>query len=317
MQLTRSADWVGTRAHRSGWPFVMQAVQRFADNTGVLVDDFCEQTFAYNPKSKDNKHIQRHLQNPWVGILHHPLQINSPLKHDKSHELINIGTRLDWQKCLPTLKGVVVLSNTLQSFVENWLRVPVVTIKHPTDLQCEQFNFAKWQNDRMIICVGFFLRDTRILHRVVQPATYIFTRCKPFLDWMKRRDRKLAQSQHKSEIKSTNVADFDFLDNYNYDRVLARSVVVSWFYGAAANNTIVECIARNTPIIVNRLPSVVEYLGEDYPLYANNTNEIHKLIQDHSRINLAHMYLKHFINKDYLNANNFAKQLQDFTERVI
>jgi hypothetical protein len=40
-------------------------------------------------------------------------------------------------------------------------------------------------------------------------------------------------------------------------------------YDATSNNAIVECIIRNTPIIVNKLPGVVDYLGENYPLYFN------------------------------------------------
>lgn len=311
MQLTRAADWVGTRAHRSGWPFVMQAVQRYSNNQGILVDDFCEQTFAYNPQSKDSKHIAKHLSNPWVGILHHPLSITSPIKHDASHQLINIGTRLDWQRCQSNLRGIVVLSDTLQQFVQEWLRVPTITIKHPTDLHCPQFDFDKWNDDKQIVCVGFFLRDTRILHRTTQPRYYTFSRCKPFLDWMRRRDRKLAHLEKKSELHTTQVNDLPFLDNHKYDKTLASSVVVTWLYGAAANNTVVECIARNTPIVVNKLPSVVEYLGEEYPLYASNTQEIWRHITNVDKIKAAHEHLKQ-LDKSYLDANNFAINLNKF-----
>jgi hypothetical protein len=46
---------------------------------------------------------------------------------------------------------------------------------------------------------------------------------------------------------------------------------------ANAHNTIVECIKFNTPIIINKLPAVVEYLGEDYPLYYKNVDELEML----------------------------------------
>lgn len=48
-------------------------------------------------------------------------------------------------------------------------------------------------------------------------------------------------------------------------------------FNSSANNTILECIARNTPIIVRTNPAIVEYLGENYPLYFESLNDLNKL----------------------------------------
>ena len=53
----------------------------------------------------------------------------------------------------------------------------------------------------------------------------------------------------------------DRVSDDEYDARLASSVVFLALDGAPANTTVVECIARNTPVMVNRLPGVVEYLG--------------------------------------------------------
>ena len=45
-------------------------------------------------------------------------------------------------------------------------------------------------------------------------------------------------------------------------------------------NTVIECIVRCTPIIINPLDSVVEYLGNEYPLYYTNMVSAVKLIHD-------------------------------------
>ena len=42
---------------------------------------------------------------------------------------------------------------------------------------------------------------------------------------------------------------------------------------ASANNAVIECIARGTPLLVNPLPAVVEYLGADYPFYFHSLEE--------------------------------------------
>ena len=44
---------------------------------------------------------------------------------------------------------------------------------------------------------------------------------------------------------------------YRYDCLLSENVVTIELFDASANNVIVECIARNTPIVVNRHPAVV------------------------------------------------------------
>jgi hypothetical protein len=69
---------------------------------------------------------------------------------------------------------------------------------------------------------------------------------------------------------------------------------------ASAVNTIIECIVRATPIIVNNHPAVVELLGKNYPLYFKSSpldytginREINRLLVNDSKIKSAHNYLK-------------------------
>ena len=52
-----------------------------------------------------------------------------------------------------------------------------------------------------------------------------------------------------------------------YDRLVLRNVVVIDLLAASANNAVLEAISMNNPVFISRLPAVVEYLGEGYPLY--------------------------------------------------
>ncbi len=49
---------------------------------------------------------------------------------------------------------------------------------------------------------------------------------------------------------------------------------------ASVNNTVLECIARSTPLIVNRHPAVEEYLGVDYPLFYESLDQVEELSKD-------------------------------------
>lgn len=51
------------------------------------------------------------------------------------------------------------------------------------------------------------------------------------------------------------------LSNEAYDRLLTENIGFVALHDASANNTVIECIARATPLLVNPLPAVVEYLG--------------------------------------------------------
>jgi hypothetical protein len=57
------------------------------------------------------------------------------------------------------------------------------------------------------------------------------------------------------------------LSNYDYDDILSKNVVFLHLIDGSAINTLNECIVRNTPIFINKHPSVVELLGENYPLF--------------------------------------------------
>lgn len=61
-------------------------------------------------------------------------------------------------------------------------------------------------------------------------------------------------------------------------------------------NTIVEAIGRNTLILVNNLPGVVEYLGKDYPLLYSNLMEVYGFLKDVSRVKAADEIWLNWIN---------------------
>jgi hypothetical protein len=105
------------------------------------------------------------------------------------------------------------------------------------------------------------------------------------------------------------------LSNDEYDELLSNNVVFLNLVDASACNTIIECIVRNTPILVNRLPAVVEYLGNDYPLYYNSFEEAYEILSDNDKLLKAHKYL---VNKDktFLSIENFIDKLKMLTKEI-
>jgi Polysaccharide pyruvyl transferase len=96
--------------------------------------------------------------------------------------------------------------------------------------------------------------------------------------------------------------------NDKYDCLLMENVIFINLVDAAAVNTIIECIIRSTPICVNKLPSVVEYLGEEYPMYYDTLEEASKMISDYQIVKRAHYYLKN-LDKSKFTIKYFMHQL--------
>jgi hypothetical protein len=115
----------------------------------------------------------------------------------------------------------------------------------------------------------------------------------------------------------------EFLDNSTYDTLLTQNIIFVHLVDASAVNTVIECIARNTPIIINKHPAVVELLGEDYPLYFSDTtnnytyisNEISDLLMDSSRIKKAHTYLKR-LDKRKISITQFISDFVKIIETI-
>ena len=106
-------------------------------------------------------------------------------------------------------------------------------------------------------------------------------------------------------------ADVTYLKNEDYDDLLMQNIVYLDLYDTSANNVIVECIVRNTPILINPLPGVKEYLGEDYPLYFNDRSEAGKKADDLGLIRAAYKYLQNHPIKEKLTLEYFVKSFAE------
>ena len=112
------------------------------------------------------------------------------------------------------------------------------------------------------------------------------------------------------------------LSSIEYDKYLSENIVFINLIDASAVNTLIECIVRNTPIIINKIEPVVELLGEGYPLYYDGSlknyyinKSIEDLLNKPSSIQNANKYLKK-IDKTKFYINIFKQSLYNILERI-
>lgn len=125
-----------------------------------------------------------------------------------------------------------------------------------------------------------------------------------------------------NKIKDSVVV-LDKLNNDDYDQLLTENIVIINLIDASAVNTLIECVARCTPIIINKHPAVVEILGDKYPLFYNTqcsggisdnyflmNKEIDELLSKKGIIKKANDYLTK-LDKNNLNIYTFIGQLEE------
>jgi len=109
-----------------------------------------------------------------------------------------------------------------------------------------------------------------------------------------------------NQINSVKI--IDFLEDKEYDQLLSKNVCFLDLIECSAANTLIECIARCNPIIVNKIPPVVEYIGEDYPLLYNNLEELETLVTV-DKIREAYNYLINSNIKNKISSEHFYNSI--------
>lgn len=139
---------------------------------------------------------------------------------------------------------------------------------------------------------------------------------------------QIRNNWYKHYIKFTqdlidSVEIIEKLENDDYDKLLSENIVFINLVDASAVNTVIECIVRNTPIIVNKHPAILEMLGEKYPLYYENcinyfeiNTQVCNLLTNTSNIKKAHNYLQKLDKSSYL-INTFVTNFTNYLQETL
>ncbi len=288
-------------SHRSGWGYAIDALLPLHNPHGIKFDGFLEDSFAWMYEwHKNTKTGVIPYTEPWVGFFHNPP--NSPDWFFGHNSLDKIIKRPLFKKSLKKCLGLYTLSTTLAEYLRSKTKVPVNVVYHPTEIPETLFDFETYlsQKTKNVVCIGYWLRKLNSIYQLplhsfsgfkkIRLIPYTAERPKETID-------KLVEAERGEydicvpDAYANNTHDMERLSDSEYDSLLSKSIVFLDLYDSSANNAVVECIARGTPIVINRIPSSEEYLGKDYPLFFNDLDHAKNLIRDESRILEAHNYL--------------------------
>ena len=247
--------------HRSGWAFALEQLRDLHALDGISLDDFVEKKFSRAGRAS-TKHALPYTQ-AWIGILHNPPGVPHWFNtYEQAPQFILRDER--WLRSLPYCRGLFTLSTYLRDWLAPRVPVPVESLMHPTGPPGLIFSPSAYRENhsKIIFQIGWWLRRFHSLYLL--PATrlqkVLLHIGEPWVEPAIRAELGFVSTDLRNDVRVV-----DYLTDMEYDRLLSRNLVFLDLYDSSANNALVECIVRGTPVLVNPLDAVVEYLGVDYP----------------------------------------------------
>ena len=308
------------KSHRSGWGFAIEALAPLHNIKGVLFDGFLENNFAWHLEElrRDGKVIP--YRDPWVGFFHNPQ--NMPPWFFNEFSLQNIIAGKEFQESLENCVGLFSLSEYQAKYLREVTGKKVSVLIHPTEIPEGLFNYEEFLNNpkKKIVNIGYWLRKLNSIFSLpikkgntfekIRLIPYSASRPMEVINELVEKEKKIHDIKIPNEYIENTITKSS-LSNEDYDDLLSRNIIFLDLYDSSANNAVIECIARTTPLLVNPLPAVVEYLGKDYPFYYKSLNEAVEKAENPYLVKETHEYLKDCETRDKLSKEHFEKSIQE------
>jgi hypothetical protein len=274
--------------HRNSFNLIIEHLEPLnRGEDGILFLPFIERYFVWGDEEGEvNSGNPIPIDKDWVGILHTPFDMPRWFEPKIEPEVF-FKTPL-WEASFAKCRGLITLSKDLQTDLKAWYpALPTHSLLHPTALDGHPFSLEAYKARPRLVQAGDWLRK---FHAIFEIRASGHEKIMLFKHWT--RDYIEREISVRGDYRNDSVLQRDFVGNEEYDDLLSSSVVLCLLYASAANNILLECLVRNTPLIINPLPSVVEYLGADYPLYATSIEQADDLLSDFYRIAQTVDYMK-------------------------
>lgn len=292
----RLDNWVYWPHHRSGWKHLLWLVAENLHSPGgtrfvsAVEDEFFIKSDKYAGP----------IREPWVGFIH-----QVPHQNHNFPDLERLVRLEEWKESIDHCQGLWVLTDYQKNFLKYLgVSVPIAKVHYPTTPPAEHFSFERFlaNENRRLLFIGEFLRNYQALYDLEAPGlTKTFLRSEE----IDRHMRKLRV------VENDTVASMYPVSNEVYDRLLAENIVFLNLFDAVGTTTVVECVASGTPLLINKVGAVTEYLGEHYPFYYDTLEEATAKAGDLDLIQKTAEYLRAYELKEKLTGEHFLEAIQN------
>lgn len=312
LKIPGKTDILGADHHRSGWKYALSCLAPLESPDGILLEDFVDRRFGWEP-------LPAPIREPWVGIFHKPPGwpdwLGPPGTPNTPRKIIESDL---FRQSLPELRLAITMSRYLADWLEKSLGIPTAVTRHPTEIPEPGFSPERFleQSTVRVVQIGYVLRNTEAIYQLEVPGGFekVHLRCENESAlrterqvreyWLREGTRKHRGTVHRQSR----------LPDGEYDDWLGRSIVFLELFDTSVSNTAIECLARATPLLVNRLSALEEILGEGYPLFYDSLEEASSLL-DEKCVLAAHHWLRG-LDRDLLSGNRFREDIARFIREM-
>lgn len=322
VRFINQSDYKGL--HRSGWQYVVNELDKYHSSNSLICDLYLDRTFHWNLTEYSKLGIIPYRKN-WIGFIHHTCN-----EEYSSYNTVNLFKNKLFIQSLKYCKGIFVLSEYLKFQIEKILYkmnlyIKVYSLIHPTQFVENTFEMKKFNRnvEKKIIQVGAWLRNTNAINELkvndfLIKSVLIGKKMESYYKNNSESDSDNGSISRDNKDRKTEINNsvkiLTFLDNEKYDELLSENIVFLNLIDASAVNTLIECVVRNTPIVINRLPAVIEILGSNYPLLYDNLDDINDILSIRN-VESAHNYLKK-LDKTNLKIETFINNLFNIVKKI-
>jgi hypothetical protein len=300
--------------HYYGWREVINNfIKKFEKNTSFkqqyFFDEWIEKFLVWGDKMEKNFYLKEILTNSYqiITFSHNPPYqkwyqenynnyIRNKIIYNDQHTNKTLITNIEASYLYDKITYFYTLSNYHKEYIYNKcpkLRNKLLSINHPIEINENEkiFDFSSFCQNKQIVHIGWWLRNFKTFIDFKQPEDFHKT-------ILVKNDFETEWNTLSLSYKLDNITIIKELSNTEYEKIFVNSCIFLDLEDTSANNTILECIKFNTPLIVRKIPSVVEYLGENYPLYFETNEELNLFNNPNHLLSLIQATNDYFINMD-------------------
>lgn len=304
--------------HRWGWNGVTRLIAKhFHDHSAeVMLDAMIEHTFNVGRDKEMDFTCFPHMKKKWINMFHNPCTSLGSLETRWEQNIFSLYANKHYRAFMENCIGFITFSKSAalkarKSLYHLDIDLPVGFVHHPSEESNIKFNLEHFE--RQVIHVGWWLRNFDSFFRLKTKYKKIVLQG-PGEYGMDSYYNSKAKLKTRHEQNCTHLTN-GYLSNKQYDEIMSKSVVFLDLYDSIANNAILECISRQTPILVNPLDSVVEYLGKDYPFYYYSLDEAAEKLEDDDLLQETSEYLQS--RQSLVAKDKFVKDLDHVLETFL
>ncbi len=274
---------------------IIEKIDKIIVRYNVLKLDYCEisgNNFNLNDLSELRKslidlkirsfsHIENNLQAK-------PEQINKANVFD-----INCKESIDFPKNLPLWLHELFLLEQ-KEIINSELKKERECFEKKLDFQWSFECFVK-SKEKNIVQAGWLFKNIHALYCMPESKKYkkisIINSSDLFQKVFNKEENELMRETLYFPFMNKSVEAIEEMNSIGSKKFLNESVLFAHYYDFIQSPLIHFAISTATPILVNALPSVIELLGEDYPLYYFSYIDANKKINNLNLIKKANEFL--------------------------